>query len=130
MAFTIKHRPLVTDGVPNAFDQPGDSIRHSDNRQLGLFASPESTTTDLILGLAVKLPDSCRACGTYVVRIGSGAGPHVAGLACDECEQHRGWMSRTSYDFIRAIATKFGHPDTPIVIRRGNAWAPEAEGRQ
>jgi hypothetical protein len=75
-----------------------------------------------IAGLEVRLPNACR-CGNQAALIGAGVGPHRASLNCRECTTLRGWLSDSTYEFLRSIAAKFGRPLTPIVIRR-TAIAP------
>src|SRR5262245_22992975 len=72
-----------------------------------------------IIGLRVQLSRGCRACGSNVATIQSRAGTHAARLNCAECGIHRGWMSAQETAVVTKIATTFGYPTTPIVIREG-----------
>jgi hypothetical protein len=74
-----------------------------------------------LIGLAVIIPDACRSCGHDVARIGPPVGPHLAGLRCTRCDQHRGWLSRTAHQFLTEVVNKFGRPTEPIAIRRGRS---------
>jgi hypothetical protein len=88
--------------------------------QLDLFtAAAAAATADPLLDLAVRLPDKCK-CGSAVALIGAGKGPHQAELCCRDCNAHRGWLSRETHGFLTEIVNKFGCPDAPIMIRRGN----------
>jgi hypothetical protein len=73
-----------------------------------------------LAGLEVRLPDPCR-CSGAIALLGPGAGPHRASLHCRECSTHRGWVSHTTYEFLCSVANKFGRPQRPITIRRGNS---------
>jgi hypothetical protein len=76
-------------------------------------------TADPLLGLLVALPDVCRACGTRNAIVGESKGPHRAGLRCEECTMHRGWLGSTTHTFLVEVVTKFGRSDQPIDIKRG-----------
>jgi hypothetical protein len=76
--------------------------------------------TDEILGLVVALPDVCRACGATNAIAGESKGPHRASLRCEECTMHRGWLGSTTHAFLVEVVVKFGRPDRPIAIKRGN----------
>jgi hypothetical protein len=66
---------------------------------------------DPLIGLAVKLPDTCGKCGQLVAIISAGKLPHCASLLCRSCGLHRGWI------FLKEIINKFGSPSEPIVFR-------------
>ena len=83
--------------------------------QLDLFGPPPSA--DPLLGLAVKLPNTCSKCADLVAIIGPGKPPHSASLLCRSCGLHRGWISRANYTFLTEIINKFGAPTEPIVFR-------------
>jgi hypothetical protein len=53
-----------------------------------------------------------------IATIGRGAGPHFAELTCASCGRHRGWLSKSTAQWIENVINKFGAPDTPIVLRR------------
>jgi hypothetical protein len=93
-------------------------------QQLDLFGFP----ADVLLGLPVRLSDQCR-CGSTLVAIESGRGPHLAGLRC-ACGQHRGWISRASHKFLSETVRRFGRPIQPIRIRAPQArmTAPSGAG--
>jgi hypothetical protein len=88
--------------------------------QLDMFAPCNPTPA---AGLRVRLPDVCK-CGADIALIGAGRGPHQASLHCDSCGRHRGWVSKTSHDFLTGIIKSFGCPTEPIVIRRGQYSQP------
>jgi hypothetical protein len=85
------------------------------NVQPDLFGT--AVPTDPLLGLAVKLPDTCSKCGDLVAIIGPGKPPHCASLLCQSCGLHRGWISRANYTFLNEVINKFGAPSEPIVFR-------------
>jgi hypothetical protein len=79
-------------------------------------------TADPILGLVVKLPNSCSKCGDLLA---PGKPPHCASLLCQLCGLHRGWISHTNYKFLNEITNKFGVPSEPIVFRTRNTKPEE-----
>ena len=83
--------------------------------QLDLFGT--AAPADPLLGLAVKLPNTCSKCGDLVAIVGPGKPPHCASLLCRSCGLHRGWISRANYTFLNEIINKFGAPSEPIVFR-------------
>jgi hypothetical protein len=88
-----------------------DEIIHA---QLDLFGSP--TSSDPLLGLAVKLPNACR-CGDSVSTVGPGKPPHSASVRCRSCGLHRGWVSRANCTFINDVINTGGAPREPLVLR-------------
>ena len=76
---------------------------------------------DPLIGLAVRLPDTCTKCGGAFARIGPGKAQHKASLHCQTCDHHRGWVSRASYNFIAKTVAAFGRPTEPILVRRGSS---------
>jgi hypothetical protein len=89
--------------------------------QADLFGAPTAPPGNPLLGLSVRLPDTCSKCGESVAVIGPGKAQHKASVSCKSCGFFRGWISFESYNFIAAITCKFGAPTTPILIRRGRA---------
>jgi len=77
-------------------------------------SAPSSTSP--IIGLRVRLPQACR-CGSSIAVIGSSSGPHEHRLECAQCGTWCRWLSTRQTAFITKIATTFGRPTTPIVIR-------------
>jgi hypothetical protein len=69
-----------------------------------------------IIGLKVRMPRSCR-CGSCVATIGSSSGPHEHRLDCAQCGTWCRWLGTRETVFITKIATTFGCPTTPIVLR-------------
>jgi hypothetical protein len=59
----------------------------------------------------------CGRCGSTVVTVGAGAGPHIASLRCFTCDRHRGWLPKPTMDFLNETARLFGVPDKPPTIR-------------
>jgi hypothetical protein len=75
---------------------------------------------DPLIGLKIKLdrPIDCdRPCCRNICIIAAGKGPHAGELHCADCGQHRGWLSKPTAHWIEHIATRFGAPTTPIVVR-------------
>jgi hypothetical protein len=73
-----------------------------------------------LIGLRVKVDrpvDRERPCCRNVCRIGPSKGPHAGELTCADCGQHRGWLSKPTAKWIKAVVAKFGAPTTPIVVR-------------
>jgi hypothetical protein len=91
-------------------------------------------TTDLLsaptlVGLKVKLDrpvDRERPCCLNVCTIGAAKGPHAGELTCAGCGQHRGWLSKTTAQWIEHVVTRFGAPTTPIVVRASTLEQEEA----
>jgi len=73
-----------------------------------------------LTGLKIKLDrpvDRERPCCLNVCTIGAARGPHAGELICASCGQHRGWLSKSTAQWIGHVATRFGAPTTPIVVR-------------
>lgn len=75
----------------------------------------ETAASDVLLGLAVQLPDLCH-CGSTLAAIEAGVGPHRAGLRC-ACGRHRGWLATEAHKFLTEMVKRFGCPTEPIRIR-------------
>jgi hypothetical protein len=72
---------------------------------------------DPLAGLAVKLEhDRCK-CGSDTAIIDIGKTMYRASLSCRGCGCHRGWLSRSTADWIEAVINLHGRPDKPIVVR-------------
>jgi hypothetical protein len=81
------------------------------------------------IGLKIKLDrpvDREHPCCRNICSIGAGTGPHVGELRCVDCGQHRGWLSKPTAQWIEHVATRFGAPTTPIVVRKANIEEEEA----
>jgi hypothetical protein len=94
-------------------------------RQSDLFGT--CTLASPLIGFRVRLPDLCR-CGAATAVVGAGKGPHAGELLCAVCDRHCGWLSRPVADWLTSIVNKFGAPDAPIVVRRGNIAPAENAG--
>jgi hypothetical protein len=82
-----------------------------------------------LFGLKVKLDrpvDREQACCRNICVIGNGKGPHAGELRCADCDQHRGWLSKATAQWIEHVVTRFGAPTTPIVVRRSHTYEEEA----
>ena len=87
-----------------------------------LFGAPT------LLGLKVKLDrpiDRERPCCRNVCIIGAGKGPHPGELRCADCGQHRGWLSKSTAQWIEHVATRFRAPTTPVVVRKSHTYEEE-----
>jgi hypothetical protein len=96
--------------------------------QIDMFCSSAAGTSKLI-GLKVKLGrpvDRERPCCKNICTIGAARGPHAGELTCAACGQHRGWLSKTTARWIKSVITRFGAPDTPIVVRTSTLEQEEA----
>jgi hypothetical protein len=91
-----------------------------------LFGNPT------LVGLQVRLDrpaDRERPCCRNICIIGAGKGPHAGTLHCADCGQHRGWLSKTTAQWIEDVVARFGAPTTPIVMRKAHTYeaAPPEE---
>src|SRR5262249_29196908 len=100
--------------------------------QLDMFAptgatAPANAAADnSLIGLKVKLDaERERPCCNNVCVIGAGKGPHAGELRCADCGQHRGWLSQSTAQWIESVATLFGAPTTPIVVRKSHTYEEE-----
>jgi hypothetical protein len=83
--------------------------------QLELLADSASPP----FGLQVKIERSKDCCAQAgIATIGCSAGPHFAELRCAACGAHRGWLSKSTAQWIEEVINKFGAPTEPIVVRR------------
>ena len=80
------------------------------------FTPPSSS----IEGLATRFENGtpCR-CGSREAIIGSSAGVHEVRLNCCGCSGHRGYLSVKVASFLRTLAERYGAPDAPVTLRRG-----------
>jgi hypothetical protein len=88
-----------------------------------LFGAPT------LLGLRVRLDrpvDRERPCCRNVCIIGAARGPHAGELTCTDCGQHRGWLSKSTAQWIEHVVTRFGAPSTPIIVRKAHTFEEEA----
>ena len=90
---------------------------------------PDLFHNPTLIGLKVKLDrpvDRERPCCLNICTIGAARGPHAGELICAGCGQHRGWLSKTTAQWIEHVATFFGAPTTPIVVRKARTFEEEA----
>jgi hypothetical protein len=88
-----------------------------------LFGSPT------LIGLRVKLDrpiDRERPCCLNLCTIGPARGAHAGELTCTNCGQHRGWLSKSTAQWIEYVARRFGAPTTPVVLRKSHTYEEEA----
>ena len=87
----------------------------------------------VLLGLKVRLDrpvDRERPCCRNVCIIGAGKGLHAGELSCTDCGQHRGWLSKSTAQWIEQVISRFGAPTTPIVVRKSHAYKEETPAAQ
>jgi hypothetical protein len=78
-----------------------------------------------LIGLKVKLDrpiDRDKPCCRNICIIGPGKGPHAYDLRCSVCDQHRGWLSKSTAQWIEHVISRFGVPTTPIVVREATKF--------
>jgi hypothetical protein len=78
-----------------------------------------------VVGLKVKLDrplDRNRPCCRNVCIISAGEEPHAGALHCADCGQPRGWLSKSTAQWIEHVVTRFGAPTTPIVVRKTRTY--------
>jgi hypothetical protein len=96
------------------------------SRQLDMFIAVEPD--DPLVGLHVKMDrpvDRDRPCCRNICKIGPGKGPHAGELLCTDCDQHRGWLSKSTAHWIESVISRFGAPTTPIVVRKAHTYEEE-----
>jgi hypothetical protein len=94
-----------------------------------LQPAPKQTPASPLLGLRVRLDrpvDRERPCCRNICIIGPAKGPHAGELHCADCGQHRGWLSKSTGQWIEHVATRFGAPTTPIIVRKAHTFEEEA----
>jgi hypothetical protein len=94
--------------------------------QHDMFPTAPAADNSLV-GLKVKLDrpvDRERPCCNNVCIIRAGKGPHAGALHCADCGQHRGWLSKSTAQWIEHVATRFGAPAT-IVVRKAHTFEEE-----
>jgi hypothetical protein len=84
----------------------------------------ERRAVNKLVGLKIKLDrlvDRERPCCRNVCTV-TAAGE----LVCINCGQRRGWLSKSTAQWIEHVATRFGAPTTPIVVRKPHTNEEEA----
>jgi hypothetical protein len=74
--------------------------------------------------------DRERPCCRNICVIGTAEGPHAGPLNCTDCGQRRGWLSKSTAQWIEHVVTRFGAPTTPIVVRKSHTYEEEASGTE
>jgi predicted RNA-binding Zn-ribbon protein involved in translation (DUF1610 family) len=64
-------------------DEQSRWLRYYEIRQAKSFKRIERTS-----------PQACRKCGSTNIHRTPGSGPHAAGLRCNDCGHHLGWVSK------------------------------------
>ena len=96
--------------------------------------APLGKIVNPLVGIDVRLPDSCKNCGSPLAVIGPSRPPHRASMRCKSCGSFRGWVSNVSFDFISKVVEQFGQPTEPILIQCGKSqsdrpWEDPSKGR-
>jgi hypothetical protein len=89
--------------------------------------APLGKIVNPLIGISVKLPDTCKHCTSDLAVIGAAPIPHRAALHCRGCQLFRGWVSNEAFRFVSKIVEQFGKPIEPILIHRGKS-EPEDGG--
>ena len=77
-----------------------------------------------IVNLKVKLDrpiDRDRPCCRNVCIVAT-----AYGLTCADCGRRRGRLSPTTAQWIQSVASRFGAPTTPIIVRKSHTYDEEA----
>lgn len=80
-----------------------------------------------ILGLRVELDRKCR-CGSAVAKVERGKAMHAAGLRCNSCGRHAGWLPAPAVEGMLAVTKKFGWPKTTVRNLKEFAPLPSTNG--
>jgi hypothetical protein len=94
-----------------------------------LQPAPQQTPASPLIGLKVRLDrpvDRERPCCRNICVIAAGEGPYVGTLLCADCGQHRGRLSESTARWIEHVATRFGAPTMPIIVRMSSTERREA----
>jgi hypothetical protein len=86
-----------------------------------------------LIGLKIRLDrpiDRDRPCCRNICIIGPGKGPHAGTLSCADCGQQRGRLSKPTAQWIELVASRFGAPLTPIVVRKAHTFEEEEAGQR
>ena len=62
--------------------------------------APLGKIVNPLIGISVKLPDTCKHCTSDLAVIGEAPIPHRASLHCRECQLFRGWVSNEAFRFV------------------------------
>jgi hypothetical protein len=95
--------------------RPGGERAEEDAKRRASFIAPAS----VIQGQHVRMDravDCAKPCCDNVAIIGDGRGPHAAELRCTACGAHRGWLSKSTYEFLLETVQRFGVSAEPFVI--------------
>ena len=99
-------------------------------QQRDLFSERDPVPSPLG-GLKVKLDrtvDRARPCCSNVCIIKAGKGCHAGALYCTTCDRFRGWLSKSTAQWIASVIARFGKPDRPIVMRDRTHRLPAVVG--
>jgi hypothetical protein len=84
-------------------------------------------------GFEVKLDrdiDRIGRCCENRATIYPGKGPHAGQFRCSHCDRHRGWLSKTTANFLLATITQFGRPAIPPTISTNKREAEKRKWRR
>jgi hypothetical protein len=85
--------------------------------------------SDTLIGTKIKLDrptDRERPCCRNVCIISASGEPHAGKLNCADCGRDRGWLSKTTAQWIESVMSRFGAPATPIIVRKSHTYQEEA----
>jgi hypothetical protein len=79
-----------------------------------------SSMVERLIGLRIKMDrptDRARPCCRNICCVAPGKGPRAAELACIDCGQHRGCLSKDLVHWLESVIERFGAQTTPVVVR-------------
>ena len=91
--------------------------------QFDMFGAAPVNDSSLV-GLKVKLDrpvDRERPCCRNICIVGT-----AYELTCADCGHRRGRLSPTTAQWIQSVASRFGAPTTPIIVRKPHTYEEEA----
>jgi hypothetical protein len=114
---------------------PGILLAKKLRRGLGIMgvsdflpALPEPLR-DLELKLDRDIDRIGRCCENRAA-IHAGKEPHGGELRCSHCDRHRGWLSKTTANFLAGVIERFGQPATPPTITTNKREAEKRKWRR
>src|SRR5260370_42395895 len=91
------------------------------------------TIPEPLRGLEVKLDrdiDRINRCCENRAIVCPGKGSHAGELRCSHCDRHRGWLSKTTADFLLTTITRFGQPAAPPTVTTNKHEAEKRKWRR
>jgi hypothetical protein len=87
-----------------------------------------NSVSNTLIGLMVKLDrpiDRDRPCCRNICIVAT-----AYELTCADCGHRRGRLSPTTAQWIQSVASRFGAPTTPIIVRKPRTYEEEAAARE